>query len=150
VPTALTFQQWFNDLIYRWRQPTYQQIFHEALKVEAWAEPDEDEMRRQWLKRSILRAMKKQRADGLPMAGRGAERGHDGTRFIKRPETWSFADWQFNILLKMKGTKRDIMKAAKVYDFGLLTWPESVKQWPRPEEQPQFYWNLPELDDLEV
>ncbi len=149
MPDVLTFQQWFNALIQRPRPYTKTQILHEALKVPDWAEADTAEMLREWLQRRILRAMKKLRADGMPVAGFGAERGRDGSRFIKRPETWTFPDWQFNILLRMKGTKRDFRKLGAIYDFGVATWGEQAQHWPRPDENPHFYWNLPDLDDLE-
>lgn len=146
---VLTFQQWFADFLHRHRRPTKIQVKHAAMKVDCWAAPDHAEMLSEWLDRKILRGMKKLRADGLPTAGWGATKGADGSRFIKRPETWDFDDWQFNVLLKMKGTKRDVKRASVVYDFGLHTWPEQAQQWPRPEENPHFYWNLPELDELE-
>jgi hypothetical protein len=150
VPDVLTFQHWFNHMLQRPYPWTKAQLKHEALKVPAFADEDELEMRSYALDRKLLAAMKKTRADGMPMAGWGATKGTDGSRFIKRPETWTFPDWQFNILLKMKGTKRDVKKAAKVYEFGLATWPEQARAWPRPDENPQFYWELPEVDALEL
>jgi len=149
VLEAMTFQYWFTDLINRRRAPTKIQVKHEALKVESWAAPEQAEMLSEWLDRKILRAMKKLRPDGLPTAGWGASKGADGSRYIKRPETWTFDDWQFNVLLKMQGAKRDVRRASVVYDFGLSSWPEQAQQWPRPDENPHFYWNLPELEALE-
>jgi hypothetical protein len=150
VPDVLTFHHWYVQMIQRPRPWTTAQLEHEALKVEAFADEDEQEMRRQAIHRQLLAEMKRKRADGLPTACWGADKGADGTRFVKRPETLTFPDWRFNILLKMKGSKRDVQKAAQFYDFGLANWPEQVGQWPRPEEDPHFYWQLRELDELEL